>query len=129
MIKKFLSIFLVLLLGAACVTAGYFILDVQNANTAENAQPGVTKTEGRVLESKARIKVIEGKITKLTDKKIHLAIQGVDWELTLPETVRDAIKLMNEKGIEVKKGTYVNVQYETVNGDRVVKQVTRLISN
>lgn len=129
MTKKLLSILLVLLLGAACLTAGYFILDVENAGTAQTSQPGVTKTDGRVVNGNSRIKIIEGKITKLTDKKIRVLIQGVDWELTLPETIRDEIKLMNEKGIEVKKGTYVNIQYEVVNDERVVKKVTRLVTN
>lgn len=130
MTKKIFAILLILLLGAVCVTAGYFILDRPGKTDAEAVQqPGVTKTEGRVFSTTSRTKIVEGKITKLTDKKMFLSIQDVEWELILPENVRNEIKILNEKGIEIKKGTFVNVQYQVENDQRIATKVMRLVSN
>ena len=130
MIKKILTLLTVLVLCAACAVTGFFILDIPARSTAEeNTQPGVMVTDGRIVDATSRIKNIEGKISKLTKKEMHVMIQGVEWKLVLTEEIRDEIQKMNEKGIEIKKGTYVSVFYEVVNDDRVVTRVLRLVSN
>ncbi len=130
MIKKILTIFVILLIGAACVVSGFLILDKKDSEeSAKNEQPGVTITDGRVLAGTGQIKHVEGKITKLTKKKLFLSVQGVDWEMTLPEEAYNNIERMNELGIEVKVGTLVTVQYTLLNEERVVKSLARLDNN
>ncbi len=130
MIKKIITIAIILLLGAACVIAGFLILDNKNTDDiAAIPQPGVTITEGRVLQGTGSIRHVEGKITKLTKNKMFLSVQGVDWEMTLPEEAQNMITRMNELGIEVKVGTLVTIQYTLLNEERIVKSLARLDNN
>lgn len=130
MIKKILTILVILLIGAACVAAGFLILDKKDSeDVAKTEQPDVTITDGRVLPGTGQIKHVEGKITKLTESKLFLSVQGVNWEMTLPEEASNNIKRMNELGIEVKVGTLVTVQYTLLNEERIVKSLARLESN
>jgi len=129
MIKKIITIAIILVLGAACVTAGILILGNNADNIATTPQPDVTITDGRVLTATDAGGIIEGKITKLTDKKISLSVQGVDWELNLTEKIHNNINRMNELGIEVKVGTLVTVQYTLQDEIRTVEQISRLEAN
>ena len=129
MIKKIITIALILLLGAACITAGCLILNPNTPKEEVTEQPGVTITDGRVLPGTAPTKYVEGKITKLTDDKMFLSVQGVTWEMTLTEESRAIVDRMNELDIEVKVGTLVTVQYVNVNEDRIVKNVLRVDAN
>ncbi len=130
MIKKIITIAIIVLLGAVCVTAGLLFLGNKRADDAAAvSQPGVTITDGRVLAATDTGGIIEGKITKLTNKKISLSVQGVDWDLALTEEVHNNIKRMNELGIEVKVGTLVTIQYTLQDEIRTVEQISRLEAN
>lgn len=129
MIKKVITIFLILLLSACCVVGGFWILGTDN--TADEAEapipPGITKPEGRVIS--ASPKIVEGRITKLTDKKMCISVQGVEWELILDETGCTTIQRLNELGVEIVKGTFVTVHYKEENGTRTATKIMRLESN
>ncbi|MBR7164317.1 MAG: hypothetical protein IKD21_05050 [Clostridia bacterium] len=130
MTKKIMTIALILLLSACCVVSGVFLLDAPIADSGEpeaTLPPGITKPEGRIISTNP--KIVEGKITKLTEKKMCISVQNVEWELQLDETSRNIVNRLNELGVEIKKGTFVNVHYKEENGNRIATNVMRVESN
>lgn len=129
MIKKIITIFLILLLSACCVGAGFWILGAGNiaGETEDTIPPGITKTEGRIISTNP--KIIEGRITKLTDEKMYISIQGVEWELVLDETGRKTVQRLNELGVKIVKGTFVTIHYKEEDGKRIATKIMRLESN
>ncbi len=129
MIKKIITIFLILLLSACCVGAGFWILGTSSTadETVAPIPPGITKPEGRIVS--ANPKIVEGRITKLTDKKMCISVQGVEWELVLDDTGRKTVQRLNEVGVEIVKGTFVTIHYKEENGKRIATKIMRLEAN
>ena len=100
----------------------------KEAEPEASIPPGITKPEGRIVSTDP--KAIEGRVTKLTDKKIWVSVQGVDWELTLNEDTKAAIKKLAEHDIIIEKGTFVVVYYDVDEKDkRTATRIERLRVN
>lgn len=90
--------------------------------------PGITKPEGRIVSSDP--KAIEGRVTKLTDKKIWVSVQGVDWELNMNDDAQFMIKKLAEHDIIIEKGSFVVVYYDIEeDGSRTATRIERLRAN
>ena len=130
MIKKILTVLIILLIGAACVIAGIFLLSPNDKPTPEPEvplPPGITRPEGRVISTNP--KIVEGRITKLTDNEVCISVQKVEWSIVLDETSRTIVNTLNEKGVEIRKGTFVCIHYKEENGKRIATNVLRVDSN
>jgi len=128
MIKKILTIAIVLILGAACVLAGWFLLKNPAGIQEPEATlaPGITKAEGQILSENH----VQGRITGLTEDTIHINIQNVDWEFSLNDYTKYAIDRLNELGVEIRKGTMVDIEFETgENGQRTATNIMRTEMN
>ena len=123
MSKKFLACFL-LTISLATLLGGCS----ENPAPEASIPPGITKPEGRIVSTNP--KAIEGRVTKLTDKKIWVSVQGVDWELTLNEDTKNSIKKLAEHDIIIEKGTFVVVYYDVDEKDkRTATRIERLRVN
>ncbi len=123
MFKRSLACFL-LLVSLASLFGGC----TDKTEPEASIPPGITKPEGRIVSTDP--KAIEGRVTKLTDKKIWVSVQGVDWELTLNEDARFAIKKLAEHDIVIEKGTFVVVYYDVDEKDnRTATRIERLRVN
>lgn len=90
--------------------------------------PGLTKTEGRIVSTDP--KIVEGRVTKLTDKAMCITVQGVEWELLLSEESKFILQKFEENGDAIVTGTYVMIYYEeNENGQRVAGKINRVIVN
>ena len=128
MIKKILTIIIVLVLGAACVLAGYFILKKPATIQEPEATlgPNITKTEGQIISENH----VQGRITELTEDTMHITIQNVDWDFSLNDYTKYAIARLNELGVEIRRGTMVDVEFQTnENGQRVATNIMRTEMN
>ncbi len=125
MFKKVLSIAFCLTL---CVAIFSGCGEKATPTPTASVPPGITKPEGRILTLDPPI--IEGRVTKLTEKKIWVMIQGVEWELNLNDEAKDAIKKLAKNDIVIEKDTFVVVYYNNEeNGSKTATGIERLRSN
>ena len=88
--------------------------------------PGLTKTEGRVISDS----IVEGIVTKLTDKSLSMTVEGVKWEFALNDETKFIVQKLEENGSPVLSGSYILVNYEkNENGERIAKNISHVIVN
>jgi len=134
MIKKILTIAIILILGAACVLAGWFLLKnptgvPEGTNLLEpeaTLAPGITNAEGQIHSEN----LVQGRITELTEDTVCIKIQNVEWKFSLNDYTKYAIDRLNELGVEIRKGTMVDIEFETgENGQRTATNIMRTEMN
>ena len=66
-----------------------------------------------------------------TDPKdsMVLVVENVKWKLSLSEQVQKDIVTLNEKGVTIKKGSFVVAYYDEENGKRQVTRIEKLRAN
>ena len=121
--KRFITNIATLLIGAALFSGCQAEISKEPEATLA---PGLTKTEGRIVSEN----IVEGIVTKLTDKTIFITVEGVKWEFSLSEEAKFIVQKLEEHGNPVANGSYVMVHYEkSENGERIAKNISHVIVN
>ncbi|MBE7022387.1 MAG: hypothetical protein E7414_04145 [Ruminococcaceae bacterium] len=90
--------------------------------------PGITKPEGGIVSTNP--KIVEGRITRLTDDEISLNVQGVTWNMELSDEAQGMLARYKELKVDIRKGTFVMAYYEEENdGEREVTRIERVEMN
>ncbi len=125
MFKKLFALCALLALCGTCFTGCK--LNVEPSPTP-TVPPGISKPEGRVVSMEPP--TIEGRITKLTENKVWVMVQGVEWELVLNERAQFTIKKLAEYGTIIEKDSFVIVVYDIgEDGTRTANRIELLHVN
>lgn len=91
--------------------------------------PKITHPEGRVIESNPP--GVEGMVTELTDKNIKVKVLDEIWSFSLSENAVREIGIFNkdENNKRIVSGTFVIVNYEEKDTEKVAQKIEILISN
>ncbi len=98
--------------------------------TQEEEEPipeTITNPEGGVVSTDP--KAVEGRIEELKKDSMVLVVENVKWKLSLSEQVQKDIVTLNEKGVTIKKGSFVVAYYDEENGKRQVTRIEKLRAN
>lgn len=90
--------------------------------------PGITKPEGGIVSTNP--KIVEGRITRLTEDEISLSVQGVEWRMELADEAQAMLARYKELEVDIRKGTFVMAYYEEDDdGERDVTRIERVEMN